>query len=51
MTRLIAAVLVLLGFAGAAGADTIKVVVPFAAGGPVDTLAADHVRHADAAEH
>jgi len=39
MTRLLAAMLVLLGVAGAAGADTIKVVVPFAAGGPVDTLA------------
>ena len=39
MTRLIAAVLMVFGLAGAAGADTIKVVVPFAAGGPVDTLA------------
>jgi tripartite-type tricarboxylate transporter receptor subunit TctC len=39
MTRLLGAMLLLLGFAGAVGADTIKVVVPFAAGGPVDTLA------------
>ena len=40
MTRLFGALLaLLLALAGAAGADTIKVVVPFAAGGPVDTLA------------
>ena len=39
MTRLFAAVVMLVGLAGACGADTIKVVVPFAAGGPVDTLA------------
>jgi tripartite-type tricarboxylate transporter receptor subunit TctC len=38
MTRLFA-VLLLFGLAGTAAADTIKVVVPFAAGGPVDTLA------------
>jgi tripartite-type tricarboxylate transporter receptor subunit TctC len=39
MTRLLGAMVLLFGLAGAAGADTIKVVVPFAAGGPVDTLA------------
>jgi tripartite-type tricarboxylate transporter receptor subunit TctC len=39
VTRLLGAMLLLLGLAGTGLADTIKVVVPFAAGGPVDTLA------------
>src|SRR3954471_22534832 len=40
MARRIGAMLVLLlGLSGAAAADTIRVIVPFAAGGPVDTLA------------
>src|SRR5471030_533531 len=39
MTRLLGAVLTLLVVAGSARADTIKVVVPFAAGGPTDMIA------------
>ena len=39
MTRMLGAVLTLLVVAGSARADTIKVVVPFAAGGPTDMIA------------
>jgi tripartite-type tricarboxylate transporter receptor subunit TctC len=39
MTRLLCAVLTLLMFAGSARADAIKIVVPFAAGGPTDMIA------------
>jgi len=39
MTRLLCAALTLLLFAGSSGADTIKIVVPFAAGGPTDMIA------------
>ena len=39
MTRRLCAVLTLLVFAASANADTIKIVVPFAAGGPTDMIA------------
>ena len=39
MARLMGAIRALVGVAGSAMADTIKVVVPFAAGGPTDMIA------------